>query len=204
MDPVNKAYGIKWNVTFDKEVNKKRGHVICCNHQSVLDIIGMMQVWPHIGHAVAVAKRELKYFGVFGISLNLCGTIFVDRSNGERGRKQLNEAGRVAKEEGKSLFIYPEGTRNPKHDGTLLPFKKGAFHVAIDSGMPILPVVISEYEFLDHNKNKFEEGDAHVHFLEPIETTGYTKENIDELIAKTRDAMTAALQVDRKDGKKEK
>ena len=69
--------------------------------------------------------------------------------------------------------------------------------MAIDSGMPILPVVISEYEFLDPNRLRFTEGEARVRFLEPIETTGYTKDNMDDLIEKTREAMLQALREDR-------
>ena len=92
----------------------------------------------------------------------------------------------------------PSLSRNAKHDGSLLPFKKGAFHAAIDSGMPILPVIISEYEFLDPVKKKFVEGEARVRFLEPIETAGvYTKENLDELVERTREAMLKALREDR-------
>jgi len=55
-----------------------------------------------------------------------------------------------------SLWIFPEGTRH--HGGEMLPFKKGAFHVALNCGLPILPVIISEYDFLDHKKKSFENG----------------------------------------------
>ena len=76
----------------------------------------------------------------------LGGAIFVDRAKSEKGRKAVNDAGQKAKESGTSLFLFPEGTRH--RGGGLLPFKKGAFHVALDVQMPILPVVVSEYTFL--------------------------------------------------------
>lgn len=54
------------------------------------------------------------------------------------------------------LWIFPEGTRN--NAGSMLPFKKGAFHVAVSGQIPILPVVFSSYYFLDHKKKTFDEG----------------------------------------------
>ena len=95
---------------------------------------------------VVVGKKSLKYAGPFGVAMTLGGAIFVDRAKSEKGRKAINDAGQKAKESGTSLFLFPEGTRH--RGGGLLPFKKGAFHVALDVQMPILPVVVSEYTFL--------------------------------------------------------
>ena len=143
---------------------------------------------------MAIAKNELKYLGPFGLCLYLCGTIFLDRISGEKSHKAINDASRKAKADGTSIWIFPEGTRNRKRDGSMLPFKKGAFHMAVDNNMPILPVVISEYDFMDTKLWRFEPGHTTIKILEPIETDGYGKENMQELIDKTRNVMCQELQ----------
>jgi lysophosphatidate acyltransferase len=95
-----------------------------------------------------MVKSSLQYYGPFGVALTLMGCVFIDRSS-EAGRKAVNAAGRAAKARGYSIWLFPEGTRNESRDFNLLPFKKGGFHVAVDAGMPILPVVVSQYDFYD-------------------------------------------------------
>ena len=116
------------------------------------------------------------------------GTVFVDRASSVAGRAAVNKAGKKAKESKISLWIFPEGTRNHSHDGTMLPFKKGAFHVALDVGMPILPIIVSEYDFRNDSYKHI-----HVRILPEIPTDGISKDHLDDLIAKTRTTMTEAL-----------
>ncbi len=136
------------------------------------------------------------YSGPFGIGLKYCGTVFVNRASSEAGRKAVNEAGSKAKASGTSLFLFPEGTRHRGGGGTMLPFKKGAFHVALDTNMPILPIVIEEYEFMGPTRREqFPKGQTiRIRILEPIETDGYSKETVDDLIKETRDTMVSSLQ----------
>ena len=105
-----------------------------------------------------------------------------------------------------TTFFFPP--RNPVRDGKLLPFKKGGFHVALDAGMPILPVVISSCDFLDGTKKIFESGDVRIKFLRPIQTDKYSKETIDDLIELTRckmqDAFTEISEPRSSDGDKKK
>ena len=95
-----------------------------------------------------------------------------------------------------SLMLFPEGTRNSAGGGSLLPFKKGAFHVALDIGVPILPMVVSEYDFLGPDGSrteKFTSGNVTIKILPPIETEGIRKDQMDDLIKETRDSMIEAL-----------
>ena len=97
-----------------------------------------------------------------------------------------------------SVFLFPEGTRNSAGGGSLLPFKKGAFHVAMDIGVPILPIVISEYDFLgpDGSRSaKFTGGNVTIKILPPIPTEGVEKDQMDTLIKKTRDSMLENLKI---------
>ncbi len=142
-----------------------------------------------------VAKNELKYAGPFGLAMALCGAIFVKRSSSEAGRKSVNEAGSKAKASGTSMFLFPEGTRYHGGGGQLLAFKKGAFHVALDIKVPILPIVISEYEFLGPSRHdQLPGGDITIKILPPIDTEKFSKDGIDELIKEARDSMIEALQ----------
>lgn len=104
------------------------------------------------------------------------------------------------------MFIYPEGTRN-KNRG-LLPFKKGAFKTAIMGQVPIIPVVMSPYYFIDGKNNTFDKGHIIVKALEPIPTKGLVDADHEELMEKTRNVMLAeyekiAAEVDEKSKKKE-
>ena len=95
-----------------------------------------------------------------------------------------------------SMLLFPEGTRNSAGGGSLLPFKKGAFHVALDIGVPILPMVVSEYDFLGPDgarTEKFTSGNVTIKILPPIQTEGVRKDQIDDLIKETRDSMIEAL-----------
>ncbi len=84
--------------------------------------------------------------------------------------------------------MFPEGTRGTGEE--MLPFKKGAFHLAITSQLPISPVVFSRYFFLDHNEERYEPGEVIITVLPPIPTKGMTLEELPELVDKVRTAMT--------------
>jgi len=77
----------------------------------------------------------------------------------------------------------------------MLPFKKGAFHVAVDSGLPILPIVMSDYGFMDKKNKVFGRGNIHIQILEPIPTDNFvnTKENLNALIESTRSLTNGSL-----------
>ena len=142
----------------------------------------------------AIAKHELKWMGTFGMAAQLGGTVFVQRSKKENATAALNKALKKAKDTETSLLIFPEGTRHlASSDGEcMLPFKKGAFHMAIDAGLPILPVVISEYYFIDRKKKRFGssgERSVTLTILDPIETSELQKSDIDNLVKDTRNKM---------------
>ena len=172
-------------------------------------------MWSLFDRIAIVGKKALQYAGPFGLAMTLEGAIFVDRAKSEKGRKAVNEAGQKAKESGCSLFLFPEGTRNS--GGGLLPFKKGAFHVALDVQMPILPIVVSEYKFLGKvhklpslhyaiywwrqflflqgpsRHDQFPGGKVVIQILPAIETDHHSKDTIDDLIKETRDVMMKTL-----------
>lgn len=117
----------------------------------------LAHLWPIIGRATAVAKRELLWVFPFGQASYLWGTLFIDRSNKKEAFDKLNQEARAITDKNAKLLLFPEGTR---HAGdALLPFKKGAFHIAVQSQSHIQPVVTSKYWFLDSEAKTFGRGE---------------------------------------------
>ena len=200
MDYVNrqasKFLGLQWNTIGQENLNKNQTYVVLSNHQTALDVLAGAHIWESFEQCAVVAKKELLYLPILGLCGSLSGGIFLNRGSSESSRKAINDAGKKAKELGISMMLFPEGTRNSAGGGSLLPFKKGAFHVALDVGVPILPMVISEYDFLGpggcRNK-KFDSGNVTIKILPPIKTEGISKDQMDDLIKQTRDSMLEAL-----------
>ncbi|KAH9639923.1 hypothetical protein HF086_002837 [Spodoptera exigua] len=139
-----------------------------------------------MSRCTVVSKRSLQYLVPFGTATWLWGTVFIDRG-AKSARDALNKQVDAIKDQKRKLLLFPEGTR---HCGDrLLPFRKGAFHVAMDAGAPIQPVVISKYHYLDGKRHKFGSGEFIVSFLPTIETEGLTKDDIPTLVEKTQLSM---------------
>jgi 1-acyl-sn-glycerol-3-phosphate acyltransferase len=107
--------------------------------------------------SVVLSKKSLKWVPVFGQYLYFSGAIFLDRKNNKDAVAALRAAGRRLLEQNASLLVFPEGTRSLTPTNTLNPFKKGAFHVAIEAGIPIIPVVF-ENQWKIYRPGVFEKG----------------------------------------------
>ena len=88
---------------------------------------------------------------LLGQYMALSGAVFVDRANSAKAIESLNDAGRTMKARGTSLWVFPEGTRTNSQNLDMLPFKKGGFHLAVEAGVPITPVVCANYWHLYHS-----------------------------------------------------
>lgn len=137
-----------------------------------------------------VAKSELKYFGPLGLTLWLCGLIFIDRNSKKTAFTTINDALMKLKVEHTHLWVYPEG--RVYNTGEIHEFKKGAFYAAINAQVPIVPVVFSCYKgFVDSEKKIFNSGEIIIEALPELTTEGLTADDVDDLIAKTRSLMVA-------------
>lgn len=116
---------------------KKQSYIVVCNHQSIYDTLAIYGYLPL--EFKWVMKKELESMPFVGASCKALGHVFVDRSNSEKAKKSLIESKHKITD-GVSAFFFPEGTRSPH--GQLINFKKGAFRMAKDLGLPILPVSI--------------------------------------------------------------
>jgi len=177
---VMKTARVRWKATYDPAFDTRRAAIYAANHQSQFDIPALVLAMP-VDFRV-VAKRSLLYVPVFGWALWLAGFIFIDRSNRDQAIKSLDRAaGRLRR--GTSVAIFAEGTRSP--DGTLLPFKRGGFVMAIQAGVPVVPVTITGGRaVMPKGRLWIRPGTIEVHFGAPIETRDYTYDTRDTLIAR--------------------
>ena len=107
--------------------------------------------------ASIMAKKELQWMPLLGQFLTASGAVFVDRGNNAKAVRSLAAAGEAMRERGTSLWLFPEGTRSMRQYHDMLPFKKGAFHLAVQAGVPIVPVVCENYWRI-YRKDVFDEG----------------------------------------------
>lgn len=124
--------------------------------------------------------------------MTLSGSVFIDRVNRSNALKAFASAIEQVKRMKQSVFIFPEGTRSYYLEPGLLPFKKGAFHFAVQAGIPLVPFVASNYSKIFSFKTKtFESGVIEIEVLEPIDTKNLAAENINDLVENTRTDMLA-------------
>ncbi|KAF7301094.1 1-acylglycerol-3-phosphate o-acyltransferase [Mycena indigotica] len=163
--------------------------ILMANHQSMLDILPVGGTMPK--RASIMSKKSLQYTPL-GPFMLLSGAVFVDRGNSASALRSLDLAVQKMRENRLSLWLFPEGTRHSTEAPTLLPFKKGGFHLAIQSGLPIIPVVFENYWHLYH-KGVFDSGVIRVKVLPPIKTTGLTVADIPDLCTRVREQMLTTL-----------
>ena len=133
---------------------------------------------------MGIAKKEVKKYPIFGDLLTEAGTIFIDNTNREKAIKGLKPAVKSLKK-GNSILIFPEGTRS--FDKTLGPFKKGAFHMAMQSKVPLIPIVIkNSHDVMPRGTTTLIPGIIDVKVLEPIPTDNWKLEDLNDNIAMVR------------------
>lgn len=183
---LTKIYGIKIEARNLENYDIGGPFILVCNHQSSLDLIVMATCWPN--KCTAMVKKELLYTGPFGLILKLANAIFVERQNTDKARQTLARVFQHIKAEGIRVWVFPEGTRN--HESGMLPFKKGAFHLAVDAQIPVLPLVISSYsDFYNKKERKFGSGKLIVEALSAIPTVGLTKDDVPGFAERVRKLM---------------
>ncbi|KAG6856998.1 hypothetical protein H0H87_011092 [Tephrocybe sp. NHM501043] len=166
-----------------------RPGVLMANHQTMLDIIVVGRLMPK--QTSIMAKKSLQ-FTPLGPFMTMSGAIFVDRGNNARAVRSLAAAGELMRTRRISLWMFPEGTRTSTEVPDIRPLKKGGFHLAIQSGLPIIPIVTENYWRMYH-KGVFDTGVIKVRVLPPIPTAGLTTADIPELSTRVHDRMLETL-----------
>ncbi|XP_068106043.1 1-acyl-sn-glycerol-3-phosphate acyltransferase beta [Hyperolius riggenbachi] len=167
--------GIRFEVKGLENLKVDGPCVIISNHQSVLDMMGLMEILPD--RCVQIAKKELMYAGSVGLVTYLGGVIYINRKRTSDAKSIMAGVAQAMTSDNLKVWIYPEGTRN--NSGDLLPFKKGAFHLALQAQVPIIPVVYSSFtSFYDRRKNLFTGGTIKVEVLPKIDISELKEDDI--------------------------
>ena len=166
-------------------------YIVVMNHQSNMDIPVLINSMPL--QLRFIGKIELRKIPIFGTGLIRGGHFLIDRKDHEKAMAGIQEAGQVLQQQGLSVVFAPEGTRSP--DGQLLPFKKGAFVMAIETGIPLLPVTIDgSTRSLPKGSLWAKRTGITVTIHEPIPTSSLVYEDRTELTEKVKGIMERTLE----------
>ena len=184
-----RACGARVKVTGLENLDPARTYVFASNHRSYLDTATLFFC---AGKKMGlVAKKELLKVPVLGQGLSFVHIIAIDRSNPERAMQSMKKA-REVMADGFSFGLFVEGTRGMP--GELLPFKKGAFHLAIQMQAPVVPVAVKNTDWMMGKRTGVAyAGEIEMALLPPIETAGLDANDVMELLGKTRLAIADEL-----------
>lgn len=178
----------RFRVSGDVPGDPRRPYVVVANHESFVDILLICHVPMEMKW---MSKSEFFRYPFLGWAMRLAGDIRLERGDKKSGARALEECrDRLGKKV--SVMIFPEGTRS--QTGELGEFKDGAFRLAIDAGVPILPLaVIGTRDALVKKDWRFGRSNAEVRVLDPIATDGLGKDDVPALRDRTRDTIAATL-----------
>lgn len=173
------AADLRVSVRGFEHVDPDRTCLVMSNHQSSYDIFVLMDLYP--GTLRMIAKAEMFRIPVFGQAMQAAEFVFIERGNRQAAIESLALAKKRI-DSGVNVWIAPEGTRS--NDGRLLPFKKGGFMLALDSGTPILPVTVhGTKDVLPAKHWKVRPGcEVEVTFHPPVDPRSYGHARRQELI----------------------
>jgi len=177
-----------------------KSQIFMSNHQSGFDIFVLLAYIPR--YFAWIAKKELFRIPFFGRALRRLGAIEIDRQNVVRAMHSIDDAARTIRE-GKSVMTFPEGTRS--RDGHIQPFKKGVFHLALKSGVPIVPItLIGTREIMPKKSLRVTPGKVTLIIHEPVFLGDYSEATVDQLIERVRKPIVSAYYAHRQDLRQER
>lgn len=182
--------GVRVNVRGRELLDPKQTYVFVSNHRSYLDTAAL---FLFTGRRIGLlAKKELLKVPVLGVGMGFVNVMAIDRSNRERALRTTDAAAERIRS-GISFGVFVEGTR--ALPGELLPFKKGAFYMARQAGVPVVPVAIKySDELMGKGTGEAKSGTMEMIFMQPVPTTNIaTDDDMNELIANVRGSIAEAL-----------
>ncbi len=184
-----RASGASVKVSGAENLEKNKSYIFVANHRSYLDTT---LLFAYAGRKIGlIAKKEVLKVPVLGQGMKFIKFVAIDRSNPERALRTMEIVRRTVAD-GYSFGIFAEGTR--AMPGELLPFKKGAFHLALQTGAPVVPVAIKNTDWMMGKQTGVAfPGTIEMTILPPIETKNLTTDDLPDLLRKTREAIAGEL-----------
>jgi 1-acyl-sn-glycerol-3-phosphate acyltransferase len=178
-------------VGLDK-IDPKGTYIFMSSHVSNMDPTILIPLIPR--RTSALAKKEIWRIPILSQALDMASLVPVERDNRDAAIQSIRKAGEVMSQ-GINMMVYPEGTRSP--DGRLLPFKKGPFHLAIETGVPVVPItMLGTYEMMPKGSIVTKGGTATVVFHPPMDPKSFASR--EELMQAVHDVINSALPEDRR------
>jgi len=173
-------------VGLDK-IDRSGTYIFMSNHVSNIDPPILVPLIP--GRTSDLAKKAIWRIPILGKALDMAEIVPVERENRDSAIQSIRRAGEVMRH-GINMTLYPEGTRSP--DGKMLPFKKGPFHLAIETGFPIVPVtILGTYEMMPKGSNIVRGGTATLVFHPPVDPKQFPSR--EELMQAVWNTINSAL-----------
>jgi 1-acyl-sn-glycerol-3-phosphate acyltransferase len=186
-----RASNVKLTADGLEHVEPGRSYIVMANHRSMYDIPVLHYLLGRGRDLRWIGKQEVQKVPVFGWAYRVSRHVAIDRENRWAAIETLRRAAEESRA-GVSFVIMPEGTRGTGKE--LLPFKKGGFHLALDTGLPILPVAIAGSEKLMRKGSWYIlRGSIHVSVRPVVETRDFEREDIEGLLERVRSAISAGL-----------
>lgn len=173
-----------------EKLNSSKPAIFVSNHASALDVFIGMALCPYGG--CGVGKKEILKIPFFGLAYWLAGHLLIDRGNNAKAVASMKKLSDFVKAKGLSIWIWPEGTRSL--DGKLIPFKKGFVHLALATGLPVVPVIVhGAHKVWPAKTMQFYPGEVKIEVLDPIKTDDWNRETVDKHVEEVRNFMAKAL-----------
>jgi 1-acyl-sn-glycerol-3-phosphate acyltransferase len=186
--PAMRILGLKVKLEDETVRDHIRPAVIVSNHISNYDLMVFGLTVPR--RTVSLGKKSLKWIPLFGQLYWLAGNVLVDRGNAIQAKKAMLTTTDTLQHKDMSLWVFAEGTRG--HGKGLQPFKKGAFLMAINAGVPIIPICGNNY-VRSMRLNRWHSGNIIIRSLPPIPTAGLSADDVPKLMAECHARMAACI-----------
>jgi lysophosphatidate acyltransferase len=188
--------GVTPKIAHAERLNGSMPAIYVANHASTLDLF--LGIWMCPFGACGVMKKEITRVPFLGQVAFLSGHLLIDRQNSASAVATLAEAARLVKKHHLGIWIMPEGTRSK--DGRLLPFKKGFVHLAIQAGIPVVPVVVhgAHKNWVKGQLLRYTPMTLDIDVLPPVDTSQWKEETAGDHANAVHELFVQALREDQK------